>query len=204
MLRGFRLAKREITAVALAAVVSAGMGAAAVVACITAPPPELPTIPARRPTILHASVVPPPDQILSVWPATGLTFDVPVELEDSTQPFLWSVFVDYDPLTARQPILLSNGPTPAPPDGGPTIVSFLLDAPDPAFCHRIDFVVANSFTTSFRRTPDGVGGDIVSWLYNAGGGPNGCPVYDAGPVQDGAFPPDAPADGLPVTPGGDR
>jgi hypothetical protein len=201
MLRGFRLAKLEITALALSAAVAAAMGAAAVVACITAPPPVLPTVPPHRPTILHSSVVPPPDQILSVWPAE---FDVPVELDDSTQPFQWSVFVDYDPLTAPQPIPLDNAPVPPPPDGGPTIVSFHLDEPDPAFCHRIDFVVASAFTKGSRRTPNDVGGDLVSWLYNAGGGPNGCPVYDAGPVQDGAFPPDAPADGLPVTPGGDR
>jgi hypothetical protein len=201
MLRGFRLAKVKITALALAAAVSAAMGAAAVVACITAPPPTLPAIPPHRPTILHSSVVPPPDQILSVLPKE---FVVPIELDDSTQPFLWSVFVDYDPLTAPQPVL-DGTPFPPPADGGPTLVSFELHPPlDPAFCHRIDFVVANSFTTSFRRMPDGVGGDIVSWLYNAGGGPNGCPVYDAGLFQDGAFPPDAPADGLLVTPGGDR
>ena len=44
-------------------------------------------------------------------------------------------------------------------------------------------------------------GDLVTWFYNAGGGPNGCPVYDAGSVQDGAFPPaEAGADALPIIP----
>jgi len=174
-------------------------------ACIVAPPPELAQLPAQRPTILHEAVVPPSDQIL----ADAGEFVVPVELADPNQSFEWDVFVDYDPClgascTPTAPALYPQlvQPTPGTLDGGVAIVSFALTSPlDPALCHRIDFLVAHQFDPGSPRTWDSVGGDIVTWFDNAGGGPNGCPIYDAGALQDGAFPPsDAGLDGLPVVP----
>jgi len=72
---------------------------------------------------------------------------------------------------------------------------------DDSLCHRIDFLVAHQFDPGSAHTWDSVGGDIVSWFFNPGGNPNGCPLYDAGALQDGAFPSaDTGADGLPVVP----
>jgi hypothetical protein len=185
----------------------AAIAAVTSTACITAPPPDLPQPPAHRPTILHESVVPPPDQILAVLPTE---FVIPVQLDDPNQSFEWEIFVDYDPLQAPNPYYtLQVQPTPDTVDGG--IIT--VDAPpptdsqaDPSRCHRIDFLVAHAFDPATPHTWDSIGGDIVTWIYNPGGGPGGCPVYDAGSLQDGAFPPaDAPSDGLPIVPesGGD-
>jgi hypothetical protein len=176
-------------------------------ACVTAPPPELPQLAAQRPTILHDAVVPPTDQILAQLPTE---FVVPVQLGDPDQSFEWDVFVDYNPCADP------NGCQPTPPaiypqlvqptagslDGGVALVSFAASTDlDPSLCHRIDFLVAHQFDPGSAHTWDSTGGDIVSWFYNAGGGPNGCPVYDAGKVQDGAFPPvEAGGDALPVIP----
>jgi hypothetical protein len=91
------------------------------------------------------------------------------------------------------------------PDGGVSLVSFTISQPDtntsPMCPHRIDFLVAAGFDSVSSHTPNSGGGDIATWLFYPGGGPGGCPSYDAG---DGAFP-DAPVDGLLVTPeaGGD-
>ncbi len=173
-------------------------------ACITAPPPDLPTPRQHRPTILHSSVVPSPDEVLTQWPADN-TFLVPVELEDTNAIFYYDAFVDYDPYANSKPIFLRVAvPSATTYDGGITIVSFSLAAPDSVLCHRIEFLVAHQFNASSEHTPDSIGGDLVSWLYSAGGGPNGCPLYDAGALQDGAFVGSVP-DALPVVPesGGD-
>jgi hypothetical protein len=171
-------------------------------ACVVAPPPELPELPEERPTILHESLVPPSDQILVELPGQFL---VPVELVDSNQSFQWDVFVDYNPCVGAScpPTAPALYPTtvPAGPDtldGGVVIVPFSLGPLDPSLCHRIDFLVAHQFDPGSARTWDSVGGDIATWIYNPGGQPNGCPIYDAGAFQDGAFPPsDA---GLPIVP----
>jgi hypothetical protein len=182
------------TGVTLALVTSTG--------CIVAPPPDLPELPVERPTILHEAVVPPADQILAELPSE---FVVPVELVGPDQSFVWDVFVDYDPCVgasceptppARFPQMVQ--PAPGTLDGGIAIVSFSLDPLDPSLCHRIDFLVAHQFDPGSARTWDSVGGDIVTWIYNPGGQPNGCPIYDAGAFQDGAFPPND--SGLPVVP----
>jgi len=182
-----------------------GLGAiAATVACITAPPPDLPIVPLHRPTILHDNVTPPTDEVLTVWPQQWL---VPVEVDDPSDTFWFDVFVDPDvnPDPAFGPV--QQQPSPTAMDGGLTVVRFgPLSQPDPSFCHRVKFEVAHSFSQTSPPIPDSIGGDSVVWFYNPGGGLGGCPEYDAGALQDGAFPPgDAPIDGLPVVPdaGGD-
>jgi hypothetical protein len=199
--------------ITICAAICASVAVATTSACVTVPPPELPELPVERPTIVHDAVVPPTDQIL---PALPVEFVVPVELDDPAESFLWDVFVDYSPCAGPTSCALENPkifpqevqPTAGTLDGGVYIVSFALSAPDlttaqggPSACHRIDFLVAHGFNQGSEYTWDSVGGDIVTWFFNAGGGPNGCPVYDAGNVQDGAFPPvEAGADALPVIP----
>jgi hypothetical protein len=151
---------------------------------------------------LHDAVVPPSVQILSELPGQ---FIVPVALDDPNASFSYDVFVDYDSIQNPTPLIYPQAlqASPAALDGGVMLVSFKLDpassALDPSRCHVIEFLVAHAFNPSAPHTPDAVGGDIVGWSYNPGGGPSGCPVYDAGALQDGAFP-EAASDGLPVIP----
>jgi hypothetical protein len=179
-------------------------------ACITAPPPQLPEEVEHRPTILHESVVPPTDQILPDLPTE---FEVPVLLEDPNETFQWDVFVDYNgcanlsncqPTPPLQPPGVTTvTPTPGTLDGGVVMVNFSVPSDlDPSRCHTIDFVVAQQFEAVFPHTPNPIGGDIATWIYDPGGAiPCSLLVYDAGSVQDGAFPPaDAPAEALPVVP----
>ena len=177
-------------------------------ACITAPPPQLPEVAGHRPTILHESVVPPTTLFL---PALPLEFVVPVQLDDPNESFQWDVFVDYipcsDPSTCQPaspktpPGVVTVNPTPGTLDGRVEVVH--VSPPlglSNSECHKIDFVVAHQFNSD-SHTWDSVGGDIVTWIYDPGGALP-CPllVYDAGSVQDGAFPPDAGSDGLPAVP----
>jgi hypothetical protein len=175
-------------------------GVLGIAACLTAPPADLPVQPPRAPSILHSSVVPPTGVVLDTWPDV---FIVPVRVDDPNTPFFYDAFIDYnpDPQARTAPQIF---PTPFDAaglvDGGVVAVPVALSAPDPAFCHRVEILVAHRFNSTSPHTPDSIGGDSVAWLYTAGGGPNGCPAYDAGALQDGAFPQDASPDGLPVTP----
>jgi len=179
-----------------------GVALAATTACLTAPPPDLPQPPLHRPTILHESVVPPPDQILTALP---VEFVVPIVLEDANETYEWDVFVDYDPTpNGPPPVIFPQPAAPTGLDGGVVLQTFGLSVTqglDPSSCHRIEFLVAHGFNLGAPHTWDSIGGDIVSWVYNPSGSPGGCPVYDAGSLQDGAFPPvDGGTDGLPLVP----
>jgi len=182
---------------------ASGSGVAAaltiVTACITVPPADLPQVPVQGPSIEHDAVYPPAEQILTELPPGG--FVVPVQLDQASSPFEWDVFIDYDPVaTPPTAPALFQPENESPADGGISLVNFSLDpgsaALDPSQCHVIEFLVAHAFNESSPHTWDSVGGDIVSWIYNPGGGPGGCPLYDAGALQDGAFKLDAPSDGL--------
>ena len=191
-----------------AVVLTYGAGAVAAAACIVAPPPDLPAQTANRPTILHDAVVPPTDGILTAaqLPENGaLTFLVPVVLDDPSQAFAWEVFVDYDAYTNSRPALSPEKvePTPGTLDGGAVVVAFSLNFNDgnlaAPYCHRIEFIVADSF--SAFHVPDSIGGDSVVWLYNGAGGTTGCPPYDASAFVEGGLPAsDAPSERLPIVP----
>jgi hypothetical protein len=199
----------RLLALGLLGAASAGLAVAMLVstACVTAPPPELPQQAVHRPTILRESVVPPAGLIL---PDLPLEFIVPVELEDPSESFQWDVFIDYNACvdsscTPTQPLspVVTVTPTPGTLDGGVELVSF--SAPkglDPSRCHTIDFLVAHQFLQGFPHQPDAVGGDIATWTYDPGGAiPCSDLVYDAGSLQDGAFPPaDAGSEALPAVP----
>lgn len=177
--------------------------------CITEAPPSIPQASEPRPTILQSSVYPPADQLLEDWPSDD-TFVVSVQLQDPQEQFSWAVFVDYATKYAQA---LTNGetnPNPSPQDSAQGVsgansagiapVSFRLTPPVPASsCHTIEFLVVRSFAVlagagTLWHVPDPAGSDSVTWLYTAGGGLDGCPVYDAGIFEDGATPPDGPFD----------
>ncbi len=169
------------------------LAAAAGAACLTVTPPPLPAPDQLHPTILHDAVVPSAGTPLAEWPEDG-TFIVPVEVEGPDESFFYDVFIDYDPVTNTGNVIppYLEEATPDTVDGGIMTVRFTIATPpDPRFCHTVEFLVADGFDQRSLHTPDSFGGDIVTWFYTAGGGPNGCPAYDAGSFQDGAFPEDA-------------
>jgi len=186
------------------------VGALVATACITAPPPQLPSEVEHRPTIVHESLVPPATTTLTQFPSGG--FLVPILLEDPNESFQWDVFVDYNPCTdppsctvptpPEAPGVNSVAPTPGTLDGGVELVSFALPSDlDPTQCHAIQFFVAHRFEPTSPTTYDSVGGDTAAWQYQPAGVSCTSIVYDAGALQDGAFPPaDAAPDSLPVVP----
>jgi hypothetical protein len=171
--------------------------AAAVSACITVPPPDLPEPRLVGPTALHNSVV-PPEGILLTWPPDA-TFIVPVKMDNPTETFVYNVFTDYydvPPGTQSYPQRVASGGGPNAPDGGISLMMFMLKAPKTSTCpHRIDFVVAHQFNQNSDRVWDNYGGDIVTWSYYPSGEPV-CSDYDSG---DGSFP-EASFDGFPLPP----
>jgi hypothetical protein len=98
---------------------------------------------------------------------------------------------------------VTEQPTPGTLDGGVLLIEFNVTPDlDPSRCHKIEFFVAHAFETGLPRTFDPIGGDFATWTWDpAGTVPCDLIVYDAGALQDGAFPPaDAGADALPVVP----
>jgi hypothetical protein len=164
-----------------AACTSVAASLLAAAACITAPPPDLPTPALVPPSIVHDAVLPPSDALLPPWPPPpGMTFVVPVQLVDPTNPFVFNVFVDY-PFN-QAPAYSGSGPSSgALLDGGISIVSFMLSAPDTALCpHLIELLVAYGFDHQSPHTINSLGGDIVTWLYYGGLNTGECPAYEAG------------------------
>ncbi len=191
---------RKLAVSGAVAAVLAAAGAQLVVACIT-PPPEWASPPLDAPRILHDQLSPPADQYLTTIPPVPPGFEVKVKVDDPTQGgFGYAIFLDYDPVTRSG---FQTMVTVGNPQSDVTTVAF--DPPSgltPTACHRIDFVVARSFTTvggvTSYHTPDSTGGDEVTWFYQPGGT---CPGYDAGMYQDGAFPSDGPASDAPLASG---
>ena len=204
------MSRSLVFGLAAAAGACLAVGALVSTACITAPPPELPAEIEHRPTILHESLVPSTTNVLAQLPTGG--FIVPILLEDPNESFWWEVFVDYNSCTdppnctaatpSEPPGAHYVSPTPGTLDGGVVEVSFTLPADvDPTQCHRIDFYVAHAFSATSPVTFDPIGGDSAGWIYWPEGVPCTLIVYDAGALQDGAFPPaDAAPDSLPVVP----
>jgi hypothetical protein len=200
---------RRVLAFAFVALSCAGaaLSFAAASGCLTSPPPDLAQPPIQRPTFVHDALQPPPGQILGEIPAE---FILPVALPSTDPSFYFNVFVDYNPCadptncTPSAPVSSSIqiSATPGSLDGGVYTEDWGTGgAIDPTACHVIQILVAHQFNASSPHTWDSVGGDIATWIYVPGGSPGGCPVYDAGAVQDGAFPPaDAGNDGILVTP----
>lgn len=172
-------------------------------------PPSLPDPAPHRPTILHDAVYPPANEILTAWPADD-SFRIPVQVDDNGEQITWDVLYDFDPITN-----VSQTPGSFPPtvidagtyglDAGVFVIPVQLSQPPPTSCHRIEFLVSHAFASEpdgavLLHKPDAIGGDEVTWFYAPPGTTfDKCTGYDAGPYEDGAFPPqDAMPDTLPV------
>jgi hypothetical protein len=171
--------------------------------CLAAYPPDLPEVPAHRPTILPDES-PEIDVPMVEWPSL---FIANVEI-DPGQSFVWGPFLDYDPIANPNPAI---SPVTVPPQLGdqPVNVSFSLAMPPDGLCHRIDLLVADAFGRSgpfslnYFHTPSpeaGVGGDIVTWWYTGGLGLGDCSSLFGGSLPEGGFPFDAPTDSPPPVP----
>lgn len=187
-----RAARRRGTVASLTSLVTVGL---LVEACVIADPPtDFPELPAMRPTIVRASVVPTPSRVIGRWPDR---FIVPVELADPRATIWWSAFVDYNPDTG---VGLDGQPTQSDYESTSTlgrirILEIPISTPTPPAldrCHVIEVVVALNLNTSDPKnahTPLEPGGDIVTWFFNPSGDLAGCPTLDAGlpepPPSDG-------------------
>lgn len=181
---------------ALARVTGALVCAAAVLAvadaCVIVDPPgDVLRLPTMRPTILRASVVPSASTILATWPRDD-KFIVPVELVDPSATVWWATFVDYNAATGEGLQTYRQSPYTVESTVMRTrVLDVTIDRPSLDRCHTVEVVVTLDLNdiTDRRRThaPFEPGGDIVTWFFNPGGDPAGCPSLDAGidaPVRD--------------------
>jgi len=189
------LGSRARVAAALAAAAACGAAAiAGIAACLTAPPADVGTSTNERPTIIHDAVY-PPEGLIAQWPIDN-RFLVPVQLPGPTSSCFWSDFDQDTELGTQQPLDINTQCTTSVMDGGVAVQDFQIKQPVDGHCHVFKFVVAHNF--SAEGLPDSIGGDLVKWEYEP---PNAfCNFYDAGPLQDGAFPQDAGSDGLLIPP----
>lgn len=148
---------------------------------------DLPRLPDSRPTIVHASLVPATDAVLTTFPKSFL---VPVELADPTATFFYAAFIDYNPLTGeglvespRQSAFVPENQLPGRSGRIRTVEVAIPSPSDLASCYKIEIVVAlrlNARDGKNAHTPEEPGGDIATWFYNPNGDLGGCPARDAG------------------------
>ncbi len=159
---------------------------AALAACLTDPPPDLP-IDTEPPTIKLASVEPPVG-LLTSYPPAG--FSVPVAISEPAAGCEFSVFDEYD-----IPYFTCSPCTTSLTEGVVSITFGLGAAFDPTLCHTLTFTVASSFSPGDTQCRSG--SETIIWEYRPDSA--SCVSYDAGSLGDGAFP-DASTDGLPFVP----
>jgi hypothetical protein len=188
-----------IVVVATAAVICAvGSAIALLVACLTDPPPDLPSGSTGRPEIIHDALS-PYEGLLTQWPADN-EFVVPIELADPAELCAFSVYVD-GALKFCSPSSCTGVV-----DGGvvllpmPALVPSIVLDPAVVCPHTVRVTVARQFSQGVDvplcAVPDSAGGDTATWEFT----PPGCSTYDAGAFGDGAFPIDAPVDTVLVVP----
>lgn len=184
----------RIAAALVAAVACAAAAIAGVAACLTAPPSDVGTSADERPEIIHPALY-PPEGVIRQWPPENV-FYVPIRLPDPTATCVWRD-VDQDIEAATVTTINNNvACTISLLDGGVIVQNANIPQPTDGHCHVLTFVVAHAFA---GNVPDSIGGDTARWEYEPPGAL--CNFYDAGALQDGAFPPsDAGSEGLPVTP----
>jgi len=188
------LGPRARVAAALVAAAACVGATIAGVACLTAPPSDISTNTNERPEIVHTSVQ-PPEGLLNGWPPDDF-LRIPVLLPDPSATCAWQLFEkDLEGATqfrAGQPCDTSVI------DGGVIVQEVPIgEQPTDGHCHVFTFIVAHGFSAA--GVPDSIGGDTSTWEYLPQGAL--CTFYDAGALQDGAFPPgDAGVDGPLVTP----
>lgn len=176
--------------VALAAGACLAAGVGAMTACLTDPPPDLTPSSSLGPQIVTVSLIPPEGEPLTQWPVGG--FVVPVRNVDPSA-------CQYS-VTPRSLGVIECSPCGGIVQNGRLLIPLpLRNQLDPNLCDQIvTFYVARQFKAGSNCTAYDEGqGDTAEWHYY----PPSCPIYDAGAVQDGAFPPpDAPPDGVLVVP----
>lgn len=156
----------------------------AMVACLTDPPPDL-VVTSTPPTIIHVAVQPPEGLITTLTASS--TFTVPISTGDPTQCF-YSVYDEYTTYRSCVPCPTSTF------DGRTVEVDFGVgSAFDTSICHTLRFTVGSSFAVPDQFCHSG--SDVATWRYV----PSSCTRYDAGSLDDGAFP-EASTDGLPIVP----
>jgi hypothetical protein len=164
----------------LTALACAGSAAVGLAACLIADPgPDLPKPPDLPPSIDHLNVQPPTSLILTSLP---INFYAPVTRIDTTVPYFWKVFVDYDNIAQTLPILSSNGATT-----DLAVSGSITTLPSGPGCHVVELIVADGFgDVTGGRAPTVDGGDSVTWFYSPGGNLAGCPLYTGS--FDASFP----------------
>jgi hypothetical protein len=188
-------ARARIATTIVAAVACVVAAVATVAACLTAPPSDVGTSTDKRPEIIHSAVY-PPEGVIRQWPPNG-EFLVPVRLPDPTDACRWSDFDQNEELGSTTAIDVNTPCDTSLLDGGVLVQTAPIPQPRDNDCHVLKFIVAHGFSTDM--VPDSIEGDIVTWEYEPAS--SLCNFYDAGALQDGAFPPtDAGYEGLPVTP----
>ena len=199
--------KRAVLGTLATVLASAVLGVGLPAACISAPPADPPQVQLPGPTIVPEFAQPPTDGWLTELPPDG-SFVVPVRVTDPLQTIYGGVTVNYDPgmtnnkAGSQGSISFFPSGLSWPPalDGGVTLVSFQLtpaNFPDPSACAIIELSVSYGMFSESARTPGTAAAvSSIDWHYSPNG-PGVCEEFDAG---DGAFPPDAPLDGLPLTP----
>src|SRR5580692_10644713 len=139
----FSCGRRGLVAAVMVALGATGASSA----CLSISPSPLP-VASGTPTILHDAVIPTAGALLVDWPEDD-TFIVPVDVGTSGEPFVYDVFVDYDPAVGGESGLAipptAVGSTPDSLDGGVFTVQFALLPPDPRSCHTIEVLVAHAF-----------------------------------------------------------
>jgi hypothetical protein len=157
---------------------------AALSACLTDPPPDLP-LQSEPPTIVHESLKPAEGLITS---SPIPEFVVPIRIPDPTASCQFSFFDEYDQYFQCQPCDTTSF------DAGVVSIAFTLGVRfDPTVCHTLKFTVASSFSPADPQCRSG--SDVAIWTYQ----PESCLTYDAGALADGAFP-EASTDALPIVP----
>jgi hypothetical protein len=187
------LGPRTRVVAALAAAAACGVAAiAAIAACLTAPPADVATSTNERPLIIHTSVQ-PPEGLLNGWPVDN-TFRVPILLPGPSATCVWEL-TDKD-LEGTTKVADGTSCNTSIVDGGVIVQEVPYPPPSDGHCHVLTFIVAHGFSSA--GVTDSAGGDDSVWEYAPPGAL--CNFYDAGAFQDGAFPPDAGVDALPVLP----
>jgi hypothetical protein len=148
---------------------------------------DLPRLPDSRPTIVHSSLVPTTNAVLTTFPKSFL---VPVELADPTVTFFYAAFIDYNPFTGeglvespRQSAFVPANQVSRRSGRIRTIEVAIPTPTDLASCYKIEIVVAlrlNARDGKNAHTPEEPGGDIATWFYNPNGDLGGCPSRGTG------------------------
>jgi hypothetical protein len=157
-------------------------GARALTGCIIADTAsDLPKLPSFRPTIVHASLVPPENQVLRSFPDK---FIVPVELVDPNVTFERHSFIDYDVRSGLGIVEVDNAISPDPGNTDAGIRTLEVSLPPPSDltrCHTIEILVALSFFGDIEgqqaHTPKPPGGDGATWFYAPNGDVQNCPTF---------------------------